>query len=96
MPLITCPDCSSPVSDSAPSCPKCGRPLAAMTIERTGKSIKGIQALGCLSFPVGVFCLLAGMSSDGGQVVATLGILLMFAGGGGFIWASVMKWWRHD
>lgn len=27
MPLIICPDCSSQVSDAAPACPKCGRPL---------------------------------------------------------------------
>ncbi len=30
MPLITCPDCSSQVSDAAPSCPKCGHPFASV------------------------------------------------------------------
>jgi uncharacterized membrane protein YdbT with pleckstrin-like domain len=28
MPLITCPDCATQVSDAAPACPKCGRPMA--------------------------------------------------------------------
>lgn len=28
MPMITCPDCSKEMSDSAPSCPNCGRPNA--------------------------------------------------------------------
>jgi hypothetical protein len=28
MPLVTCPDCGSQISDAAPSCPKCGRPSA--------------------------------------------------------------------
>ena len=27
MSLITCPDCSNQVSDHAPACPKCGRPM---------------------------------------------------------------------
>lgn len=33
MPLITCPDCSSQVSDAAPACPKCGRPIAAVAAQ---------------------------------------------------------------
>ncbi|WP_291779172.1 hypothetical protein [Luteibacter sp.] len=28
MALINCPDCNSEVSDAAPACPKCGRPIA--------------------------------------------------------------------
>lgn len=28
MPLIPCPDCGTEVSDRAPVCPKCGRPIA--------------------------------------------------------------------
>lgn len=27
MPLIECPDCHEQISDAAPSCPKCGRPV---------------------------------------------------------------------
>jgi hypothetical protein len=27
MPVIGCPDCNGKVSDSAPSCPHCGRPM---------------------------------------------------------------------
>lgn len=29
MALINCPDCASEVSDAAPACPRCGRPIAA-------------------------------------------------------------------
>lgn len=29
MPLIACPDCQTHVSDAAPACPRCGRPIAA-------------------------------------------------------------------
>lgn len=28
MPLIRCPDCGTEMSDKAPACPKCGRPIA--------------------------------------------------------------------
>jgi hypothetical protein len=29
--LISCPECSSQVSDKAPACPQCGAPIAAAT-----------------------------------------------------------------
>lgn len=29
MALVTCPDCGTQISDQAPACPKCGRPLQA-------------------------------------------------------------------
>lgn len=29
MALVVCPDCQTEVSDSAPACPKCGRPTVA-------------------------------------------------------------------
>ena len=29
MPLVPCPDCNTEVSDQAPACPKCGRPMSA-------------------------------------------------------------------
>lgn len=28
MPIIACPDCRKEISDAAPSCPGCGRPIA--------------------------------------------------------------------
>ena len=27
MALVTCPDCQAQISDAAPACPKCGRPM---------------------------------------------------------------------
>lgn len=35
MALITCPDCGAGVSDSAPACPRCGRPMGAPTPARS-------------------------------------------------------------
>ena len=34
MALIKCPDCQTDVSDLAPACPKCGRPVARFKIAR--------------------------------------------------------------
>lgn len=32
MPLVQCPDCGKSVSTSAPTCPNCGRPMAAVVV----------------------------------------------------------------
>lgn len=32
MPLITCPDCTKQISDAAPACIHCGRPVSALTV----------------------------------------------------------------
>jgi uncharacterized paraquat-inducible protein A len=55
MQLISCPACQSPVSDIAPSCPKCGHPIAGNKTEATtGLSalavIAGIILTGFLAF----------------------------------------------
>lgn len=44
MALIACPDCTKQVSDSAPSCPSCGRPIAPIQTELTAKRYKGRMA----------------------------------------------------
>lgn len=41
MALITCPDCGSSVSDAAPKCPKCARPLKAKK-NRTGEAVLSV------------------------------------------------------
>jgi hypothetical protein len=43
MGMINCPDCSEAISDSAPSCPKCGRPSPALSLQQ----IKGQEVIGC-------------------------------------------------
>ena len=43
MALVTCPDCAQEVSDSAPSCPKCGRPTpggsCTLSVARPGRML---------------------------------------------------------
>lgn len=51
MPLISCPDCQTEVSDKAVSCPKCGYPLAKMKAKEQFsslgmKAVRGVQQAG--------------------------------------------------
>lgn len=95
MALVKCPDCANDVSDQAPSCPRCGRQIAAQTIERTGKGIKSAQGMAVvclLLFPV-MTC--GGMSTQSTGMMV-FGMLLLFVGGPLFIMSSILKWWRHD
>jgi hypothetical protein len=42
--LTTCLDCQNPVSDQAPACPHCGRPMQASTAEVKFKSTELSQS----------------------------------------------------
>ena len=43
MPLTSCPDCHNNISDSAPACPYCGRPMAAAQPQRTANQVTRYQ-----------------------------------------------------
>ncbi|NJB67494.1 hypothetical protein GGQ74_001134 [Desulfobaculum xiamenense] len=90
MPLIQCPDCNHKVSDTAPTCPHCGRPLAAQTIEMTGKKIKKLQIL---SFTLVILGLLPTIAKNGDS---TAGLLMILAGVVLYVAARVSKWWQHE
>lgn len=63
MALIECPDCSQEVSNAAPYCPNCNRPIAqepVQTVEQTGKGYKLQMILAILLFVVGLISCMAG------------------------------------
>ena len=92
MSLTTCPDCSREVSDEAPACPHCGRPMKAQTVELTGKEWKAGQLLGCGLMVLGmVGCI----TSCSGEHVSTWGIIAFFAGLVVLIVAQIGGWWHH-
>jgi len=95
MALVTCPDCQTAVSDKAPSCVKCGRPMAAQAIEATGKVWKGIQVAGgavvALSF-VGCMMSFTGEGPGAGTVPAIVG---MIAGLVMWLVGRMGAWWYH-
>lgn len=80
MALTTCPDCQKKISDAAPSCPNCGRPMSAprqasvraaagaadvQVIEATSKKYKGIQLAGVVLICLGVVtCSVAFMGEN--------------------------------
>lgn len=90
MPLVTCPDCEKQVSDAAPACPHCGRPMRATTIEQTGKGYKVVELLAGAGFIVG--CLFAFFSDGAPQ---TGGVFLLVGALFIFICARVGAWWAH-
>ena len=89
-PLLPCPACSHKVSRAAKSCPSCGHPLAAITIEQTAKTWKVGKLTGAGMSILGV--IVAGNSHGalevGGQAMIGLGICTMIA-------SALFAWWYH-
>lgn len=85
MPLIECPDCHRQISDIAPSCPGCGRPINKTrqqqapgdgpTIGDVGKGIWSLPIavpfLLLLAIPAGGFILLAALGIFSGELTAS-------------------------
>lgn len=96
MHTIPCPDCQSPVSDRAPACPRCGRPLrpAGQPLERTGRELKAHQMVAALVAVAGLAAGLYGLW----RALPALHALGLALFGAGFVWllaAHLAAWWRH-
>jgi len=86
MALINCSECEKQISDTAKSCPSCGHPVAAVTIEATGKRFKGLQVIGLLIFIVGFIFLF---------INPPTGIIGTLLGLGLYIYSRFGAWWQH-
>lgn len=93
MALIHCVDCNREISSTAPSCIHCGRQMVATTIERTGKSIKAAQLMGCTAVIVGTAIVVAGCWTS--PAVVVVGFSIIFSGSITTFGASIVRWWRH-
>ena len=107
MALINCPECSKEISDSAPSCPSCGAPIASAketqaagaqlpTTQLTSKKLKTHMAISILAVIIGGVWLMVQIEAveQGGEASATPGLLLFF----GVVWFLVTRiriWWHH-
>lgn len=89
MALIACPDCQTQVSDQAPSCPKCSRPMKATTIEATGKKWKTFQLVG------GMLVLGGCVATMSGEDAALFGVVFFIVGIGALVTGSLGGWWQH-
>lgn len=85
--LTSCNDCWAEVSDRAPSCPRCGAPVAATTIEATGKPYKAAQAIGVTSVMCGMAIIVASSPVIGCSVSA-LGCVV-------YLFARIAAWWSN-
>lgn len=103
MSLIHCPDCSTPISDRAPACLQCGRPLGGtahtQTIEASSKVWKGIQLIGMIAMFLG-FCSCAGScdhntAEAARQEFARNGVNTFLVGLVGFTIGKGGRWWFH-
>lgn len=106
MALIKCPDCGTEVSDRAPSCPKCGAPIAAAaettaagapltTTQGTSKKLK-LQSL--IAGVILVFSLVALSGGASNPEAGAPTLPLVFAAGS-LIWLLVTRiriWWHHS
>ena len=90
MALINCPECKKEISDKAQSCPYCGCPVSAVTIEQTSKKWKGWQLLGCLTSILGIVLIMGHMTKWNrcGGILIYCGILI-------YIIAKIGIWWYH-
>lgn len=65
MALIACPECGSEVSDKAPTCPRCGAPIAPAKLANVPTSRRRVRTVVILSVAGVVLLLLAGYAAWG-------------------------------
>lgn len=110
MPLIACPDCYTEISDLAPTCVKCGRPMhravitpgqpsRTQTVELTGKMWKGVQLAGALIMLFGFASCFAtfadNIQAEERTRFANVGVQSWFWGFGIWVVGKVGGWWNH-
>lgn len=106
MGIVACPDCKGQVSQSAESCPHCGRPMGrarhdvvagrqVVAVEQTAKRYKGRLLVYGLFLIVGVvLAILAGKERiPMGWLPG--GIVMAFVGGIGTLATKAAIWWHH-
>jgi predicted amidophosphoribosyltransferase len=78
--LIDCPDCQSQISKHAPTCPHCGRPMAAFSSKAVQVQRKGgkFEFIGFLSILAGMG--LCYMSVVLGGIVISVGFVVFLIG----------------
>jgi uncharacterized membrane protein YvbJ len=99
MALITCAECGTQVSSKAAACPKCGAPVfersarGSVTIQRTGKSIKGQMLFFKLALTAGIIWFFIAKSQEASIVWP---VLLVFFSVFMLYITRFRRWWHHD
>lgn len=93
MALIKCSDCGKEISDSAPTCPNCGKPRIAtalvtpITIEQTSKQWKKIHLISWALIIFGLIVLSKNYSALG-VILVIIGIIVRYVG-------KIGAWWTN-
>lgn len=91
MALISCPECDKQISSKASSCPVCGHPIAAQTIEVTAKKWKAIQLISGGWLTVSIFVILTSLPEEISAFWLYSAIICFLA----FVGAKFGAWWDH-
>ena len=98
MALIKCPDCGKEVSDVAPACPNCGRPIAQQQNKRSFRKTQTIQMTAKrfkVAKLVGLFLLLLGFFVYS-NILPEIGCALLIIGCLIILYGIFGKWWHHE
>jgi hypothetical protein len=90
--MTSCPECSRAISDQATTCPSCGLPLAAVTIQATARQWKALLLFGFLVFFGGM--LLMGLADDG--FTHGFGAFLVIASLVMVVVSRFGAWWQNE
>jgi hypothetical protein len=108
MALIACPECSSKVSDRAPTSPNCGYPISrprpevqrepapirVTEVQFTRKWIKVLSSLVSVPYVAGIILWIVPVNLFGEAQIA-VAFLLIIAGIVLSIPVGLIRWWHH-
>lgn len=89
--LFKCKECNKEISDKATSCPFCGVPVRAQTIELTSKKWKAAKLI-CLLLMLGSCSMMFDSRGNDSMASASLIFSLAFIG---LIISFFGAWWEH-
>jgi len=80
MALIDCPDCGRKVSDKAPNCPQCGKPMAMLAGKAVQTTRKGgkYEGIGFVLIVGGIFTSFAYLGF--GLLLIVIGFIVFLVG----------------
>lgn len=105
MSLIKCPDCGRDISDQAPTCPSCGRPMiatpdkrrAVVQTEQTSKKYKLASLIGRIFWLGGGVGIIVTCFMDG-EISGSIdwAIFMVIIGTVLAAYGRIGSWWHHN
>lgn len=89
------PDCDHDVSDLAPACPNCGRPMMAQTIAATPKKWKEVSGCGLVIAAIGGLLLIHNVVDHGRDASRGVWSIIIVVGLVVYLFGQIGAWWNH-